>query len=184
MLLELICIFNHKKKYINYLCQQNVSLHKEIREINSNSYANNKVKDNLFKIISKEEIILNVYERSNNLYAVSCKLENNYLCDKEYSLVIYEITSNDLIAVCKANAEIKNNKMELVTLDTTREQRCGHASKMVKFLIDLAKVNNLVSIYGDLMLHTSIGLENLISFYKKNGFIISNNKFKMMLNES
>lgn len=66
MLLELINIFNHKKNYIEYLNERNSNLRKEIRDIKSSYRENNKVKDNLFEIISKDEIIFNIYEYCDN----------------------------------------------------------------------------------------------------------------------
>ena len=181
MLLELIYIFNHKKNYIEYLNERNSNLRKEIRDIKSSYRENNKVKDNLFEIISKDEIIFNIYEYCDNLYAVSYKLEDNFYCDKEYSLVTYKITSTNNTEICKANVEFKNSIMELVVLDTEIETRCGHASKMIKDIINIAKIHNAKSIFGKLYINTPIGTENLIRFYEKNGFTINKEKFNMKL---
>lgn len=67
-----------------------------------------------------------------------------------------------------AEIEIRGSSLEIVNIDA-RQFRLGYGGKLFDCIEKYASANEIKKIYGDIDLHTPIGLDNLIRFYEKHG---------------
>lgn len=177
--------FKWKKKYEQAIVDMN-----RVRGINGDLVkVRNKYNDFLrnLELVPKEKNydFPDIYVFNSNLYYIYEKLIPFSLYnDYEVEYFAYNLTSGFLNPICKLNAEIKITngvaKVEIVSLDTMDELKCGHASKQLQKLMKLANFIKAERVFGRLYLNTPIGVENLKRFYEKNGFDISGDYSKKL----
>lgn len=140
-----------------------------------------KESEKIFRKIEGElSFLYNVYTVDNDCFYMFVTYLPGYFSTLfEIDIETKELDSDFKISY--SNAEIKNNIMEIVSVDTYHYQRKGHASKHLQLFILLAKLFKLEKIYGDIWTNSSIPFENLCDFYRKNGFEIKGHKFYMYL---
>jgi formate dehydrogenase maturation protein FdhE len=115
------------------------------------------------------------------------KIERGYYFQISISIKTYCLSGEIREPICSLLAEIGyfgNDELTLFIdcLDTvSSERRNGHASRLLKKIIQKSEKLKVTKIYGEIWDRTNIGFENLKEFYKKNGFDISSKTFIMKL---
>lgn len=135
------------------------------------------------------DCLLKMYCVDNKMYGIFLK-EDRSILGLAYEITTYEITLHE--KVCASYAEVhelfdKSKRfLELVSIDTYTycEKRKGHASKHLDIYKQICFKNKIDIIYGQFLTSTSIGIENLKSFYRKNGFDISEFGFSIQIKEA
>ena len=145
---------------------------------------------NLLEIYKIQEEQLKCYEaikcfiKDKNIFSLYSKNEIEFIISLNmkciYSKYILSITTYNLFnmkKVCNSELQFYKNKdyVSLVNLSVKNysEYRNGHGSKQINLIKNICETSGRKRIIGKLYPKTPIGLDNLIRFYKKNGFTIN-----------
>lgn len=132
------------------------------------------------------DCLLKIYCVDNTMYGIFLN-EDRSIFGTAYEITTYDILSHE--KVCASYAEVhellhKSKKfLELVSIDTYTysEKRKGHASKHLDVYKQICFKNKIDILHGQLLSSTPIGIENLKSFYRKNGFDTSKFGFSIQI---
>lgn len=86
----------------------------------------------------------------------------------EMNFIMKQLNSRYFIEAARAEIEIRGNSLEIVNIDASNFRR-GYGGKLFDYIEKYAAANEIKKIHGDIDIHTPIGLDNLIRFYKKHG---------------
>lgn len=189
-------MFTSKKQY-NDLMESNERLRSEIRKMNAEGHFDSLWKENVLSNLRKVEdggvdSAPLLYTMENETFLLHSRWQstsmNTHIDMTTYSLsrpiqMSKICTSFSIVSTVRhADKSVGVQRViELVQIDCMGELRKGHGSKQLRALISIAKLMQVSLIYGEMDRKTFIGLEALESFYRKNGFAVSNAKFKMEL---
>lgn len=167
-------MFCSKKKTIELLCS---CLDKQRTYCGDITYENMRLKkqlDNLKSILThySTNACLGFWGENDEIVALQC----NYICNfhsVEFELYLFNLYNcfrfgNWLV---KADIEIRADQLEIVNLDASTYRK-GYGTKCLEIITEWAITNRIKSIHGMLWDKSPIGKDNLIRFYKKNGFNI------------
>lgn len=170
----------NKKKIINDLYDKDLVQLTKINDLNFkiNQYENEQT--NIEKLIKKEKSIISYYTLNDNRYVIC--LPKYEIYSHSFFFEVYKVTHLYPQEIAKARAYNYNNEhIELQSIDTIVERRQGHASKLLQSIEEIAQHKKIHEIWGRLSLDTSIEIDNLKSFYLKNGYEVSSESFKKTL---
>ncbi|WP_406242046.1 hypothetical protein [Tissierella carlieri] len=160
-------------------------------EINEAKRAYDSIADNLNAILNKyKDYNLNIYFLDNKIYyIVETWLpdigKNDYQLDlytyklEEHSFQISPVST--LNATIKLSHDYRIKTAYIDALDTVKELRKGHGTQLLKRFITIAKNSDINFIRGKLYRNTPIGIEDLKTFYSKNGFEVSEDRIYMLI---
>lgn len=164
-----------------------------IGEINKENRTYKNILKNFNYLIDKDENhSLNIYIRNDNLYYITEQWSNGIGEASQITLKTYNLSSNgsdktDPVSILEGEIiydYVKKIKYgEMNSINTLKEERQGHGSKILKRFIYIAETRDITIIEGRLYNNTPIGLENLKSFYQRNGFKIQGSKFSMVIKQ-
>lgn len=156
-------------------------LEKRFESTNKSQAANLKVKfffENLCCILNDDKNLnlSEIYVIDDIPYGLFFKISHDSIWLYTYNLNFIKHL------VCRSDSEFCNKKLEILNIDSA-ETRKGHASKHIEFYKQICRTNNISIIFGMLWTATPIGIDNLKKFYMQNGFIVSNTKFKLHIED-
>lgn len=127
--------------------------------------------NHLEKLANKNEFnkLLAIYESRYVVYSWLLKEKSS----GRYMLEFYtkDLFTKTFEKVTHADLEHDSNKLEIVNLDTKEKYgRIGHGKIMLKCIEKYSIDSGIYYIYGRYYPNTPIGLDNLIRFYKNNGY--------------
>lgn len=154
-----------------------------------NKRLNQQVKFIQEKLNEDSVCLLKIYSINDNVYAVYFK-EHRSIFEEAFEIFTYNMTSGEKI--CYSCVEIRENyfnvkkTLELISIDnySESERRKGHASKHLDIYKEYCKKHDINRLFGNLYIDTPIGLDNLKSFYEKNGFYTTNTRFYFLVNKN
>ncbi len=167
-------MFCSKKKTIELLCSY---IDKQKTYCDDISYENLRLKnqlDNLKSILThySTNACLVFWGENDEYVALQCNYIRNYH-SLEFELYLFNLYNCSHFRgwLVKADIEIRADQLEIVNLDASTYRK-GYGTKCLEIIIDWAKSNRIKTIHGMLWDKSPIGKDNLINFYKKNGFDI------------
>ncbi len=93
-----------------------------------------------------------------------CKYDSYF----EMNFIMKKLSSRYFQEVARGEIEIKGRALEIVNIDA-KHFRMGYGGRLFDCIEKYAAANEIKKIYGDVDIHTPIGLDNLIRFYEKHG---------------
>jgi len=152
-----------------------------VKEANDKLRHKSQILDNINLIIEKDQLLLlECYQMDDNLYGIFVK--HYYYPNQNGDISLFTFNTKNLNKICYSTFIIENNSMEITEIKTVQNEcRKGHAAHHINILKRFAINLNCNTIYGDLKMDTLIGVNNLKNFYEKNGFEVTQTKFKLLL---
>lgn len=188
--MQVICnMFFKKKKIITLLNYKNAMLKAKVRRRTIEMQTLREELQLIEDKLNSFDCLLKIYCVDNKMYAIFLNEEKSVI-GIAYKITTYEVTSNE--KVCSSYAEVHElmdkpkRFLELVSIDTHTycEKRKGHASKHLDIYKQICFKNKIDNMHGYLFRNTPIGIENLKSFYRKNGFDTSEFGFSIQIKEA
>lgn len=138
--------------------------------------------NNLFNLVFDENVhqIISVCTINEDEYVIyTTRFVHRYISNLfskndsyfEMNFIMKRLDSRYFQEAAFAEIEIKGSSLEIVNIDA-REFRLGYGGKLFDYIEKYATENELKKIYGDIYIHTPIGLDNLIRFYEKHGCMV------------
>ncbi|MCH5324289.1 MAG: hypothetical protein J1E39_03645 [Eubacterium sp.] len=161
-------MFNEKKKLIEYLNNENRELRELLYDFKRTEHIEKKRYDNLQTLLKENFTyqFLDFFLKEYSEHAVIYRYSKGY--GKEFGIFDLGLGKYK----CKADIGFNTKELKIINLDASPFHK-GFGSLCLKYIEQFAYSLNIHRIYGMLMNSTPIGLNNLIHFYEKNGYTVS-----------